>query len=370
MSLEQLLEVQTACGAECHPRTNWSLPVTFHKLRFPSCSPRVLERAHTFISRIPIIKQQSSASYHLHLIVNLKSSFQMPRTMNNKALDQGTCFPFCLSKVRVGANWVPYRPPPPTVDRTVEQAVLRSMRLRSYGIDCIRISILGRWGLSEPLQLRGTCAGQIGVAELWCIRFWVRTCSLRHLPWRCSEHTKRSKPLSVPELVAHCRVRCSRLLWTLEAAVLTSLLLRNRCMQAVIQKSGPLWSVLYIFPIVLECWANHVGKLVPFEKSLVKNHVYLLLSSDVSSLSISAFSSLVYIFPYFPPYVSSLCGLQTLTFPESRPTPIFIYTFPSAVIRGSYKIPGLSVVVGFAHTHPKHIQAYCKPANLIFSWRP
>lgn len=160
MSLERLLEVQTACGAECHPRTHWRLPVTFHELWFPNGSPGVLERAHTFISRIPILKQQSSASY---LILNLGSSFQTPRTLNTKALTQ---FPLCLSKVRVGTNWVQCRPPPPAVDRTVEQAVLRSMRLRRCGIDCIRITISGRWGLSEPLQLRDRCAGRMGIAEL------------------------------------------------------------------------------------------------------------------------------------------------------------------------------------------------------------
>ena len=87
-------------------------------------------------------------------------------------------------------------------DIAFSETCLRSMRLRSCSIDCVRISISGRWGLSELTQLWGIWTKWTGIAQLSRVWFRILTCrprcsSLRFFPWRSGEHIRRFPPLLI-----------------------------------------------------------------------------------------------------------------------------------------------------------------------------
>lgn len=87
-------------------------------------------------------------------------------------------------------------------DIALSEACLRSMRLRSCSIDCVKISISGRWGLSGLTQLWGIWTRWTGTAQLSPVWFRIltrrpRCSSLRFLPWRSGERVRRFPPLLI-----------------------------------------------------------------------------------------------------------------------------------------------------------------------------
>lgn len=316
MSLEWLLEVQTACGAECHSRTHCRLPATFHELWFPKGSPGVLERAHAFISRIPILKQQSSASYHLHLILNLGSSFRTPRTLNTKAFTQGTCFPLCLSKVRVGTNSAvsasSTRCGPHRGAGSSEKHEAQGLRYWLY-----KNRHLGQMGtVWTPSTER-----QVHRADGHC---WTLTHQISGLNMQPESPMEMQWSHKEIQAFIGSRAGCT---WqsemfppvvdTLGSCAYISAPREPLHAGAHAEVRASLICLPHL-PNCLRGLSKSRGKVNPFWEITCENHVYLLLSSDVSSLPISAFLSLFYIFPCFFPYASLLSHVASRPSPSQR----------------------------------------------------